>query len=135
MNGGCHCGAVTIRVAARPGEMNLCNCSVCFKLGTMWGYYPPADVTIDGAPRAYARVDVAAPRLLFHFCETCGATTHWSYADPDGPDRMAVNMRLFDPAGLAGVVVRYGDRRAHGRSEPEPSYRDPSIFSASGAPA
>ncbi|WP_197277296.1 GFA family protein [Sphingomonas profundi] len=134
MNGRCHCGAVTIEVPGRPEKLNLCNCSVCFTLGTLWAYYPRSQVAIGGTPRGYARADMAAPRLSFNFCETCGATTHWSYLDPHGPDRAGVNMRLFDPADLAGIEVEYENSREEHPGAPE-RYREASIFTASGATA
>ena len=53
-NGSCHCGAVTVEVARVPAEVTSCNCSICGRLGTLWGYYAPAEVTIVGATATYA---------------------------------------------------------------------------------
>ncbi len=134
MNGRCHCGAVTITVPTPPAYLNLCNCSACFKLGAMWSYYPASTVNVVGETQAYARSDKADPNLHFHFCGRCGATTHWSFIEPAGRDRMGVNARLFEPAELAGIEVRYGERRTADQAA-ERTYREPSIFAASGAAA
>ena len=122
MQGSCHCGRVTVRLAAWPEFINPCNCSLCMKLGAAWGYYPPAE-----------RADVGRPSIVVHFCGACGATVNWSPAAHLPQDRMGINMRLFEPAALAGVEVRYGDRRSDGDAEPRPYLRPPTIFDGSGA--
>ncbi|WP_420140421.1 GFA family protein [Sphingomonas sp.] len=133
MNGACHCGRVTVRVPGAPAYLNQCNCSVCSKLGALWGYYSRTEVTVDGAPADYVRADIDHPELEFHFCATCGSTTHYSMLDR-ASDRVAVNMRLIDPDELAGVEVRYGDRR-NNPSGARTYYREPTIFGATGAVA
>ncbi|MEH3107930.1 MAG: GFA family protein [Sphingomonas fennica] len=132
MIGGCHCGAVGIAVPALPDHLNQCNCSACFTFGTLWGYYSAAEVTITGAVRAYRRADRQPPLLDLNFCGTCGARTHWSPTEHFDSDRIGVNMRLFDPAALAGLPVRYGDRRHHSHTEPRRTYREPTVFDGAG---
>ena len=63
------------------------------------------------------------------------AAAPWSPLAADAPDRMGVNMRLFDPAELKGIEVRYGDRRNHAKVEPRRYYRDPETFDGLGAQA
>ena len=132
MNGSCHCGAVTIEVPARPEYLNQCNCTACHKLGTLWGYYRAGDVRIAGDPQPYVRAD-GSGELAFNFCARCGATTHWGPAPGHGTERRGINMRLFEPEELAGVEVRYGDRRSHGSGGPGHYARGPSTFGAGGA--
>jgi hypothetical protein len=135
MKGTCHCGAVRIEVRDRPSYLNLCNCSLCFKLGAMWGYYPIAEVSIEGPVRRYTRADTHKPELHLNFCDACGATTHWSRIGAQSHDRTAINMRLFEFSDLSGVEVRYGNRRDYDRIDPQPSYREPSVFQPTGATA
>ena len=103
------------------------------KLGAAWGYYPPADVAIEGETRVYERADVERPHLTLHFCGACGATVNWSPTAHLPQDRLGINMRLFEPGELAGIEVRYGDRRAGGDVEPRPYLRPPTIFDGKGA--
>lgn len=97
LEGHCHCRSVRITVTARPETLGDCNCSLCSRLGALWGYYHPAEVTISddhGKLVGYVQGDRT---LTAHHCSVCGCTTHWSPLGRN-PSRMAVNMRLFDRA-------------------------------------
>jgi len=128
VKGACHCGQVTITVPGRPDYLNQCNCTFCAKLGGLWGYYPDSAVEVTGATRAYSRTDQERPTIAAHFCPTCGATIRWAPLPELGSDRTGINMRLFEPAELAGVEVRYGDRRAHPHVEPRRYYHPPTTY-------
>ena len=128
MKGSCHCGAVTLEVPGPPEFLNQCNCSACWKLGTLWGYYPVEALTTTGAPAAYRRADEPDPSIDFNFCARCGAVTHWSPIDRERIGRTGVNMRLFEPEPLGALEVRYGDRRNHPAGEQRQSVRDPAPF-------
>ena len=133
MEGRCHCGRVTIRVPGPPDYLNECNCTLCWRLGTMWGYYPASEVEFAGERQAYARSDLGEQRLAADFCPHCGATTNWRALLPDAPDRMGVNMKLFDPAALAGIELRSGDRLNGDGSGPRRTYREAAPFDGAGA--
>lgn len=111
MKGSCHCGAVDVTLAAEPAYINLCDCSLCLKLGGAWAYYSSADVDIAGSTRAYRRADYDEPAVEVHFCPTCGATTHWILTEHYEGDRMGVNMRLFEPSKIEGIEARTLDGR------------------------
>jgi hypothetical protein len=109
MTGSCHCGAVNLEVTLAPTEVTSCNCSICRRLGTLWAYYEPAQVTITGPTATYHWGDKS---IDFHHCATCGCTTHWSpRATRDNADRMGINARLLET--IAGARVR----RLDGASE------------------
>lgn len=117
MTAQCHCGQVTVEVAARPDYINECNCSLCHSHGVWWGYYPPDQVAVTGETRIYQRTDRDEPAVDLHFRGTCGCTTHWTllpaFIERIGLDTiMGVNMRLFDRAALAGVELRFPDGKA-----------------------
>ena len=132
MTGSCHCGRVSVSVPAKPDYLNVCNCTLCTRIGGLWAYYPRTQVETRGETLSYIRADESDPYLATHFCGVCSTTTHWAPLAADAPDRMGVNMRLFDPAELAGIEVRYGDRRNHDTGQHY--YRDPTIFDGIGAP-
>jgi hypothetical protein len=132
MKGSCHCGRIAIDLPRPPEYLNQCNCTSCYKLGTLWGYYTKAEVRIDGTPTAYRRADSVPPVLNLNFCDHCGCTTHWSPTEFADFDRMGVNMRLFDRADLTGVEVRYGDRLNHDAGEKRFHYREPTVFGEAG---
>ncbi len=85
----CLCGAVRIAVARAPETVTQCNCSACARLGTLWAYYSPRDVRIEGATRLTRAVPA-----IWNFIIVRSAA-----APPIGrrsiPHRMGVNARLM----------------------------------------
>jgi hypothetical protein len=109
MKASCHCGAVRFEIAEAPACVAECNCSICAKLGTLWAYYPPDQVTSLGPPDqtlAYVRGD---GRLEFHTCRTCGCTTHWQAIDARHATKMGVNARLMDGLTPEDVQIEHLD--------------------------
>ena len=103
----CHCGRCVLVVPGPPDTVTDCNCSVCFKYGVLWAYYPASAVDRSrlGAQDAYAwrgRV------ISFHRCHDCGAVTHWWYNGPEGT-QAGVNARLFPLAVTSALRVRHLD--------------------------
>lgn len=130
MKGRCPCGGVTVTVPGRPEYLNSCDCTLCFRLGTLTGYFPPDQVTVEGETRDFVRSDIEA-YIANQFCPGCGATVGWVSLEP--LDRRGVNMRLFDPDELIGIPVRFpngrewndeDEHRPPPRREPEPFARD-----------
>ena len=106
LKGSCHCGAVTFEVTRPPEWRNACNCSLCRRLGTLWGYFHPEEVTVLGDTDSYSWGD---GNLAFHRCKRCGCTTHYQSLVAEYRDRMAVNTRLMEPADMAGIRLRHFD--------------------------
>ncbi|MEP7281750.1 MAG: GFA family protein [Rubrivivax sp.] len=105
----CHCGAVRIEIPARPDTVTNCNCSICRRLGTLWAYYPQAEVTVHGHPE-HTHEYVQGDRTLRTVrCRTCGCTTHWEPLDPHRYTRVGINIRNFDPAVIGDVKIRLLD--------------------------
>lgn len=106
VEGSCHCGAVRVAIPHAPAVITSCNCSICRRLGTLWAYYAPREVTISGTTATYCWGDRA---LELHHCPTCACVTHWSPIGDTDPHRMGVNLRLFDPELVAAARVRRVD--------------------------
>ncbi len=111
ITGSCHCGAVTWTHNDTPSQATACNCSVCRRYGVLWIYgWKGESVTITGVTTAYVRKD--SGDLEFKFCPTCGNAVAWrqSIPDPDGRERIAVNLRLADePASVQDIPIRHFD--------------------------
>lgn len=110
----CACGSVSIELSRKPEYLNDCNCRLCRNSGGVWGYFDPDDVSVTGLTSKWSRRDRELPAVSVHFCDVCGATTHWTltqrYIEAYNPEpRMGVNMRLFDMKQLEGVVLHYPD--------------------------
>jgi hypothetical protein len=108
ITGSCHCGAVHIAVAEAPSNVKSCNCSICRRLGTLWAYYRPDQVTLTHAPGATDAYSWGDKMLAFRRCATCGCVTNWEcITDPPPVDRMGVNARLLDIDIDALPVVKF----------------------------
>lgn len=111
----CHCGAVRVEIRAWPEFLHECNCTLCRKAGTSWGYFAPEDVSVAGGTTSYSRSDKEQPAVAVHFCPTCGSTTHFRLTPAavtvHGDVQMGVNMRLADQDKLVGVELRFPDGR------------------------
>jgi hypothetical protein len=109
----CFCGAVSVTTAKRPDFVHACNCDLCRKAGARWGYFDPAEVTVQGATATFRRRDKPEPGVDVHFCPTCGSTTHFRLTEAavrkHGDIMMGVNAGLADEADLAGIELRYPD--------------------------
>ena len=108
IEGSCHCGAVHLSVPDAPADLSSCNCSICRRIGSLWGYYRPDQVSVrdpDGRLVGYVHGDET---LTTWHCGKCGCTTHWSPRDP-AYERMGVNIRMFDPALWAELPHRLVD--------------------------
>ena len=92
--GSCHCQRIQLVLRDSPTDAGECNCSVCRRIGGLWHYSVPDAVTVSGESVSYQQGDRMLD--LWH-CPICGCTTHWTPTDPVYP-RMAVNLRMFDPA-------------------------------------
>lgn len=112
----CLCGAVRITVAKPPEYIHACNCTLCAKSGAWWGYFDPADLTVTGETHGWSRSDKAEAGGEVRFCPACGATTHFvltpAMIAKHGNTVAGANMRLADPAALAGIELRFPDGRA-----------------------
>lgn len=112
MTGNCLCGAVSVTIDDKPEFINDCNCSLCRKVGGVWGYFPSSSVKTIGNTFSFVRRDKKIPGVEVHSCKTCATTTHWvltkSFKELNpSADRVGVNMRLFNPDELVGVEVRF----------------------------
>jgi hypothetical protein len=105
LNGSCHCGKVTLKLAGTPAEVSECNCTICRRIGGLWHYCLPEDAEVAGACEGYVQGDRS---LTTWRCIHCGCVTHWTAIDP-AYRRMGVNMRMFDPASWQDLPRRLVD--------------------------
>ena len=110
IEGSCHCGAVRWVFDGIPEKLTLCNCSLCRRIAALWAYGNLDNITVTAAPDATNAYVQGDKLLAMHSCRTCGCTTHWvSLAAEQGVWRIAVNMRMADPAAYAHIRVRHFD--------------------------
>lgn len=112
----CLCGGVQVTTVRKPDFVHACNCDLCRKSGARWGYFEPAEVTVDGPSASYRRTDKDEPGVDIHFCPQCGSTTHFRLTEmavrKHGDVMLGVNVALAEEAELAGIELRYPDGKA-----------------------
>jgi hypothetical protein len=109
LEGACHCGAVKLRLPAMPEKATRCNCSLCRRLGSVWAYFEPGTVRIEGHPQNTEEYIQGDRTLRTVRCKTCGCATHWEPLDPKRNPRHGVNLNNFPPGLLERVEVRRFD--------------------------
>ncbi len=107
-DGKCHCGNVCFSVTATPEKLVDCNCSLCRRLGALWGHVPVNSVTVTCAPGSTTKYAQGDKTLAVVTCGHCGCTTHYESLQKDG-EYMAVNFRMCDPDVVSGFTIRKFD--------------------------
>lgn len=93
--GECHCGNIRFEVTADPAWLTNCNCSMCFRLGALWGHVPVDAfrlLTPDAGMIRYVHGDQL---LAVRTCTNCGCTTHYDSIYPERYPTMGVNFRML----------------------------------------
>lgn len=110
----CHCGAVTITLAAPPSEIVNCNCSLCRSYGVLWAYYPAGEVVMPPDSGPTDRYAWNGRHVDFLRCRLCGCVTHWVPWDSTR-DRRGINARLLPVDVLLAARVRHRDGAGTGQ--------------------
>lgn len=108
LEGACLCGAVRWTFEGQPDGATACNCTACRRYGVLWAYdYEGAGITVSGKSQAFVR----GTALEFHFCPVCGCVCFWrsQRLDEQGRRRIAVNLRLSEPAAVAQIPIDHFD--------------------------
>lgn len=105
----CHCGAVRIEIPQAPQQVTNCNCSICRRLGALWGYYEVDTVRVSGHPEHTAEYIWGDKTLRIVRCRHCGCVTHWEPLAPKPGAKLGVNIRNFDPEQIGDVRIRRFD--------------------------
>ena len=102
----CHCGKARLELARAPRRLTQCNCSLCRRYCSLWAYYRPDAVRIRYRKQDVESYAWGGRHLRFVRCRSCGCILHHAPLRQDRARKLGVNMRLADPAAIAGVRVR-----------------------------
>ena len=109
IKGTCHCGNVKFSISEDPKWLTSCNCSICRRLGALWGHVEAENVVIDAQDDATISYVHGDKTLAIHTCRNCGCTTHWENLKMDEYTRMAVNFRMCSDEDISKFRVRRFD--------------------------
>jgi hypothetical protein len=111
-NGSCHCGKIAFEVEGELKEAMACNCSMCFRKGSLLWFVPRQQLhllTSDGAIGTYT----FNKHVIKHrFCRACGIHPYGEGSDPKGNPMAAINIRCLDGIDLETVPVQQFDGRS-----------------------
>jgi hypothetical protein len=111
----CHCGNVKISLAHLPATITSCNCSVCHRLGALWGTYMPDQVKIHGESEHTTPYSWGDQNIAFHHCNHCGCVTHYTLTDqcleqsPDQKNIVGVNTRMLPAEMTKDIPIKKFD--------------------------
>lgn len=108
LQGTCLCGSASWQLNEMPESATACNCTACRRYGVLWAYgYENENITVSGESTAYVR----GKSLSFNFCPKCGGISHWRAleANAEGKRRIAVNLRLSEPAAIGHLPIDHFD--------------------------
>jgi hypothetical protein len=108
LEGTCLCGAVRWQFRGLPESATACNCTACRRYGALWAYdHEGEGIQVSGPTQAHVR----GKALGFHFCPRCGCMAYWRglATDDAGRRRIAVNLRLTEPAAIAHLPIDHFD--------------------------
>ena len=106
--GSCHCGSVQFELTEPPEKLVDCNCTICRRIGALWGHVSIRSVQIIAPSDGTISYIQGDKTLAIHTCRTCGCTTHWENLQPE-EEHMAVNFRMCDPEVINQFQVRKFD--------------------------
>jgi len=110
--GTCHCGAVGWEFRGAIPDATICNCTACRRYGVLWAYeYDGQGIHVDDPSSALTAYTCGSKSLSFNFCGRCGNLVSWRALSPssNGQTRIAVNLRLADPADVANIRLQRFD--------------------------
>ena len=106
--GKCHCGAIRFTVTEAPAKLVDCNCSLCRRLGALWGHVSISSVSVEYSPELVTSYTQGDETLAVKTCISCGCTTHYESLQHNG-EYMAVNFRMCEPDVVSAFRIRKFD--------------------------
>lgn len=105
----CHCGNIIIEVEHLPASITSCNCSICHRLGALWGYYTPEQVNVSFRHKTTSTYIWGEKEIVLHTCPQCGCSTHYTTTDKVKDKRVGLNCRMMDRKAIESIPIKYFD--------------------------
>ena len=112
MKGSCHCGSIRFEVEGAPTEVTECNCSICFRKGSLLWFVPRGHFRLTTPAENVATYTFNKHAIQHHFCPTCGMNPYAEARDRSGKEMSAINVRCLEDIDLALLKVNRFDGRA-----------------------
>jgi hypothetical protein len=108
--GGCHCGAVRFEVDAEIDGAMACNCSICGKRGSLWGFIGGDQFRMMSGEDNLTEYRFNKKAIAHLFCKTCGVAAFSRGVQPKtGANVVALNLRCIDGLDAEALPVNRVD--------------------------
>jgi hypothetical protein len=107
-SGGCHCGNVRYQVTMDLDKVISCNCSMCGKKGTLLGFAPAEQFTLQSGEGKMTSYKFNKKVIDHLFCSTCGVTS-FARGEKEGKAMVAINTRCLDGVDPKSLEVMHVD--------------------------
>jgi hypothetical protein len=111
-SGSCHCQAVTFDVELDLDQALQCNCSICSKLGAVWGFAPRSKLSVKSGAGELREYQFGKKRLHHRHCPHCGIEPFAEGTAPDGTPTVGVNLRCLEGVEIEKLSPRQYDGRS-----------------------
>jgi len=108
-NAECHCKNIKLLATEPPATLTSCNCSICNRLGALWGYFDEGNVQVVCNEKQIDKYSWGDEKYTYHRCRRCGCTTHYTCTEKNGNKIVAINCRMAPLSDIADIVVRSFD--------------------------
>lgn len=110
--GSCHCGRVEFEVEGEIDQGLSCNCSICWRKGSLLWFVPRDALTLLTPEENASTYTFNKHAIKHRFCPICGIHPYGEGADPSGNKMAAINLRCIENLDLSRVKVVEFDGRA-----------------------
>jgi hypothetical protein len=107
--GSCHCGAIRFEAEGELEGLEVCNCSLCTRLGYIHWYVAPERFRLLTGETEIQTYQFGTRTSRNHFCRVCGISP-FRRARSD-PDKFDVNVRCLEDVDLEKLAPRPFDGR------------------------
>ena len=108
-DGSCHCGKVKFEVEIDLKEALSCNCSICFRKGTLLSFVSENKFNLISGAESLTDYQFGKKSIHHTFCSNCGVTAFASGKMPDGTRIKAINIRCLAEISLEQIKINNFD--------------------------
>ena len=110
--GSCHCGKVALEVEGELNGATACNCSMCFRKGSLLWFVPRDQLHLLTSEADLGTYTFNKHVIKHRFCPTCGIHPYGEGTDPKGNRMAAINIRCLEGVDLESIPVQQFDGRS-----------------------
>lgn len=101
--GSCHCGQVAFQAEGEIDSALSCNCSICFRRGSLLWFIPRERLTLLTPEEAASSYTFNKHAIQHRFCPSCGMHPYGEGSDPQGNRMAAINLRCVEGIDLSSI--------------------------------